>query len=404
MLVVMTGLSQFFRVSQAAIAPELMRDLSISPGMLSLANGCFFLALGVVQLPVGSLFDRYGCRRTITALTAIAVVGALVHAAARDGGTLIVARLLLGLGSAGSFMGAVVLCGRWFAGTRFTTVLSWVFALSNIGTLLATTPLAVVSGLAGWRMAFVAVAVLTVVAGALFWWMVRDAPPGSRHEHPAPQRLIDIVRGVLAVWRIPGLAPILAIHTFVYATVVTVLGLWAGPYLHDVHGLGSLMRGNILLAMALAQIAGILAYGPLDRWVSRKRIVVSGATGTIAVLTVLAAWPGPPVWMAATLLVLLCLITAYGVVIVAHGRSLFPDDAVGRGVTTVNLAQVVGSTLLPMTTGLIVNAFAMPDGGVPEVAYRLVFAALAGAVAAGLAVYSRARERAADAAQAVVLR
>jgi hypothetical protein len=76
----------------------------------------------------------------------------------------------------------------------------------------------------------------------------------------------------------------------------------------------------------------------------------------------------------------------------------------GRGVTTVNLAQVGGSMLLPMTTGLIVNAFATPGRGVPEAADRLVFAALAGALAAGRAVNSRARERAADATQAVVLR
>lgn len=63
---------------------------------------------------------------------------------------------------------------------------------------------------------------------------------------------------------------------------------------------------------------------------------------------------------------LLCLITAYGVIIVAHGRSLFPDDLVGRGVTTVNLAQVIGGTLLPMATGVIVGAFAAPAGQAPE--------------------------------------
>lgn len=161
---------------------------------------------------------------------------------------------------------------------------------------------------------------------------------------------------------------------------------------------------SILLAMAVGQIAGILGYGPLDRWFPRKPIVVMGGLGTVAVVVTLAAWPGPPTWLAATLLVLLCLITAYGVIIVAHGRSLFPDDLVGRGVTTVNLAQVIGGTLLPMATGVIVGAFAAPAGQTPEIAYRLVFAFLAGALAAGVAVYVHARESAVDAAQLAALR
>ena len=62
--------------------------------------------------------------------------------------------------------------------------------------------------------------------------------------------------------------------------------------------------------------------------------------------------------------------TSYAVVIVAHGRSLFPDHLLGRGVTTVNIAQVVGLTALP------------------EIAYRAAFGAIGLLLAAGLAVYA----------------
>lgn len=41
--------------------------------------------------------------------------------------------------------------------------------------------------------------------------------------------------------------------------------------------------------MALGQIAGILGYGPLDRWFPRKPIVVMGGLGTVAVVVTLAA-------------------------------------------------------------------------------------------------------------------
>ena len=70
LLSALTAVSQFYRASLSAIAPEVSRDLALSPDALGLANGVFFLALGVVQLPVGMVFDRVGPRRTIGALTA----------------------------------------------------------------------------------------------------------------------------------------------------------------------------------------------------------------------------------------------------------------------------------------------------------------------------------------------
>ena len=70
-LVAITGLSQFYRSCLGVIAPELTRDLGLTPEDLGQANGAFFLAMGLMQVPVGLLFDRYGPRRTVTTLTAL---------------------------------------------------------------------------------------------------------------------------------------------------------------------------------------------------------------------------------------------------------------------------------------------------------------------------------------------
>lgn len=68
MLSATTILSQFFRSSTNVIAPELIRDLALSPEALGLANAAFFLALLAIQVPVGILFDRSGCGRPLSAL------------------------------------------------------------------------------------------------------------------------------------------------------------------------------------------------------------------------------------------------------------------------------------------------------------------------------------------------
>jgi predicted MFS family arabinose efflux permease len=382
-LAVMTGLSQFHRAALGVVAPELADDLALTPAMLGAANGMFFAALLLAQVPVGIALDRAGPRRTVGALTGLAVLGAALQAMAPDGAWLLAARFLIGLGCAGSFMAAVVLCARWHAGAAMTVALSRVFALSQMGILLAGAPLAAAAGLLGWRGALGASAALTALAGAAWWRLVRDDPAGAPARQP--ETLRQALAGQASIWRLPGLPRVLAMHLVGYAAAATVLGLWAGPYLADVHGLDAAGRGWALAAMGVAMPVGLLLIGPVERrFGPRRRVVTAGAMLAASALLGLAAWPGAPLAAALLLLVLLVLFSAFPVLVVAEGRSLFPDHLVGRGATTVNLAQVLGSALLPLLVGAVVGLFPEAAGGRPEAAYRAGFGVLGGALLLGV--------------------
>ncbi|MCX7367035.1 MAG: MFS transporter [Alphaproteobacteria bacterium] len=390
LLTAVTCLSQFYRVSNSVIAPELARDLHLSARQLGWAGSAFFFALFAVQIPVGLWFDRFGARRTVAVLSLLAAAGSVWIANASDAASLIGGRLLVGVGCAASFMSVVFLCSRWFEPARLATALSWVFAASNIGTLAAATPLAWIAATAGWRNGFQGLAVVTLLVAALFYAIVRDRPPQTRHVERPKESLAEVFHGLAEVWRTPGLFPVLSMHFFAYATMLTVLGVWGGPYLHDVHKLDGVARGNVLLIMGVAQILGILAYGPMDRVLrSRKKVVFGGAAISMMLLIAMALVRDPPLWLAIGMLVAFCFFCAYGTVIVAQGRSLFPDRLAGRGVTAVNMAQCLGLAVLPAGTGYIVEAF-----GAGDTAYRWVFGTLAVGVALGSIAYARAPDNA----------
>lgn len=390
LLIAVACLSQFFRVSNSVIAPELVRDLHLSARQLGWAGSAFFFALFAVQLPVGLWFDRFGARRTVSAVSLLAVAGAIWIAHATDATDLIVGRIVVGIGCAASFMSVVFLCARWFSPRELATALSWVFAASNLGTLAGTTPLAWAAAEIGWRSGFLVLAAITLVVTGLFYAVVRDRPPGSTLPTTHKEPLREVFRGLLEVWRTKGLLPLLSMHFFAYATMLTILGIWGGPYLFDVHGLDGVQRGNVLLAMGLAQTVGILCYGPMDRLLhSRKKAVIGGTYITAALLLALALLVRPPLPLVVGLLVAVCFFCAFGTVIVAQGRTLFPDRLGGRAVTTVNMAQCLGLTVLPVVTGYIVEAY-----GASDLAYRLVFATLAGGLVLGSLAYFRAPDNA----------
>src|SRR5436305_645078 len=173
LLIAVTCLSQFYRVSNSVIAPELTRDLHLSAAELGLAGSAFFLALFAVQLPVGLWFDRFGARRTVSAVSLLAVVGSVWIAFAVDATDLIVGRIVVGIGCAASFMSVVFLCARWFDPRQLSTALSWVFAASNLGTLAGATPLAWVAATFGWRNGFLGLAIVTLLVAVLFYAVVR---------------------------------------------------------------------------------------------------------------------------------------------------------------------------------------------------------------------------------------
>jgi predicted MFS family arabinose efflux permease len=376
-----TVASNFHRAAIGVVAPELAADLGMGPEALGAANTAFFGALLVAQIPVGIALDRLGPRRLVALLTVLAVVGAVAQALARTGAEFLVARFLLGLGCGASFMGAVVLSGRWHRGPALTRAISRVFAFSALGILAAGAPLAVLAGWAGWRGAFLLSAAVTALLGLLWWRFAADDPPGAPPRETRRETLGEALRGQLTVWGTPGLPRILALHAVGYAAMATLLALWAGPYLAEVHGLDGAPRGLALLAMGLATPLGQLLVPPMERALGRRRAVLAGAGSVVASLAILALWPAPPLAAALALLVAVCLCSAYPMLLVTEGRSLFPDHLAGRGVTTVNLAQVLGSALLPVAVGAAV-AVAPEEAG-----YRLGFALLGVSVAAGAAIY-----------------
>lgn len=386
-------LSQFYRVSNAVIAPELMQELSLSPEAMGAITGLFFLTFAAAQIPAGILLDHFGPRMTMSCMLLIAVVGAVIFALAGSATELSLGRALIGIGCAPGLMGAFVVLGRWYPPERFATLASLVFIFGGAGQLVATTPLSLASDAFGWRGAYLGVAVLTAFAAFFLYLGVRDAPPGHAAESRARESYGDIGRGLVAILANRQLWCVSAIQFVCYASVLTVSGLWGGPYLKDVYGLDGADRGNVLMLINIAMILGVLAYGRIERLVdSRKGTVIAGAIVTATVLAVLATVPQPTLWQVILLFVLLGAAGSYFMLAHAHARHVIPDTLLGRGMTMQNMAVMGGVFVMQTVSGLIIGTYAEPGTAAPPEAYRAVFGTLALFTLLGLAFYLPARD------------
>ncbi len=387
-------LSQFYRSSNTVIAPELIRDLGLSPQMLGFANGSFFMALLVAQVPLGVLFDRIGVRAAASALFVPMVAGAALHGIADSGWMLVAARFLVGLGCAGSFMSVIILIPRWFPRDRWSTMLGLVFGISQLGILASGPPLALATETIGWRQAFVWCAGLSILAGLLFRAIVRDQPSEAVAVAQRQADHVGAIEGLRQILALPDMLKLFAIFGVSYPTLNAVTGLWAGPYLKDVHGLDAVARGHVLAAVAIALVIGNFIIGPIDRAIGRPKLVVGAGAGiAIGVFLAFALLPAPPLWLAVVLLFTLSIAASYAPVLLTQIRSRIPDHLAGRGSTSANITQLLGAAVLPVVTGMIPPLFDRAvDGGYSPLAYRAMFLLLAVVLGAGLAVYMTMRE------------
>lgn len=398
MVASLTGLavmSQFFRSMVAVIAPTLIEQLGLSGKQIGAVSGTFFIAMALLQLPVGLLLDRFGPRRTIIGMQAFGIAGTVLFATAASAAGLTAGMFLIGLGCAPVIIGSIVLMSRWLPPDRFTMGFTGITAISGLGGLLSSAPLAWAAEAVGWRLAVGGCAALVVVfaAGALVF--IRDAPPGHPSLTRAPESPAAMLAGLWEVLTTRDIWTVLCIPFVGYATIITIRGLWGGPYLADVHGMDLSGGGELLLVMALAMVVGAAVYGPLDRMFdTRKGVILPGGVVTVGLLVVLALWPGMPVWGAMALFAGIGLIGAYYLLGMAHLKAFFPDRLVGRAVTTLNLATFAGVAAMQLATGAVVDAVTALAGAAtpPEAAYRAVFGFQAVACALALLVYARSRD------------
>jgi len=386
-LVAIYAVSQFLRNSVGVIANDLARELSLSATQTGLLSSAFFLTFAAVQIPIGILIDRYGPKRVLLATTVVAVAGTVLFALAPSASLLIAARALMGLGCSTFFMAPLVIYARRFPPERFAVLTSIQMGGANLGTLAATAPLAASAAAIGWRGSFLAVAAITVVLALV----TAVAVPKDADHSKGRESWSDAFRGVTAAMRVPSFRSVFFMHLTTYSCFVSIVGLWGGPWLMDVHGADLATRGRVLLLGAGAQICGMLLWGATDRfWGSYKKPVIVGGFAAVLMLAVMVLVPLDlalvPVWF-----ILFGLSVSCTPILTSHGKSLFPPHLTGRGITLMNIGTMGGAFLSQSITGVLIDLMGRSaSGGYSPEGYRLVFGALGVWLLLSLIYYARA--------------
>jgi predicted MFS family arabinose efflux permease len=357
-------LSYIYRAVNAVLAPALVAEFGISAAQLGFLTGIYFLAVGLFQVPLGVLLDRFGPRRVNGSLLVIASVGALLFANAHSFDGLVIARALIGLGVSACLMASMQAFVLWYPAERLGTMIALAYSMGGLGALTASAPLELALRHFGWREIFEALAVATLALSAVFAFRVPDHA-AARKAAGLRQQLGGLARIArdAAFWRVA-----LAIGTNQCA-VISLFTLWMTAWLRDVAGFEPAEAARALALVSLALIAGYFFFG---RWAdalarrgkSQLPLFAGGVAATLVLLVLLTAGITTGavfVWAA----FVFCGTAATLAHSIATRR--YPRDMAGRVNTALNTCTFFGVFLGQWGTGMIINLWpATPAGYDPR--------------------------------------
>jgi len=391
-------LSQFYRASNAVIAPQLLQDLSLDTQGLGLISASFFYAFALTQIPLSILLDRIGPRRIMTALSLFGTLGAIIFSRADSFSIGILGRILLGMGMSCNLMGTLKLLTTWFEPFRFATLAGILFSIGTVGSMAATTPLVFLVQEIGWRQGFLLIAGINFLLTIVLFLTVRDRPtadpfgtasPDAPAGHPHPGPDLRLLLRKRDYW-------VISIGTFVsYGVFASFQTLWAGPYLMEVIGLSAIGAGNLIFFMNVGTILGGPAWGALsDKLLkTRKEIVITGLLSMFFImLGLMMLSQDSALWVIVLLFFSFGLFRSSGPLMYAHIKELLPIGMAGTAMTGINFFTMIGSAVFLQGMGSFMQHFYPHASQGPE-AFNAAFLLYAVCLAGTTLLYFLTKEK-----------
>lgn len=395
------------RSSLSALGPTAQHHFGIDATTLSAFAVIQLVVYASMQIPVGILLDRFGPSTLVLSGGVLMMLGQLAMATVHDVSLAILARVLVGVGDACTFISVMRMLPDWFSVRHLPTLGQVTALIGQTGQLVSVTPLAIVVGAYGWASGFTGVAAVGLLVSIIGFFVLRDQPGlGTTFERmrgrvgrasreatslgsldntemlaavaPPATEMLAVVGGAsgasgkgarrfpgMGFWRrvrrllsVPGVRLAYWVHfTSPFASTVFVL-LWGTPFLTGGVGLSQAAAGGLLsLTIVSGMIAGLLL-GPLSSRFAERRVLINlgSVVGIVVTWLVVLLWPGtPPVWLLAVLMVVLAIGGPASMIAFEVARSHTPRSFSGFGTGLVNTGGFTAALLVIFLLGLALD-------------------------------------------------
>ncbi|MEU2258953.1 MFS transporter [Streptomyces sp. NPDC019645] len=349
-----------FRTSLGVAGLDAADRFHVNASALSTFSILQLLVYAGMQIPVGLMVDRLGTKKVLTLGVVLFTAGQLGFALSPSYGTALAARALLGCGDAMTFISVLRLGSRWFPARRGPFVAQVAALFGMAGNLVSTIVVSRMLAGLGWTATFAGSAAAGAVVLVLLVLFLKDHPEG-REPPPAEHAGAAFVRRQIALsWREPGTRLGMWVHFTTQFPAMVFLLLWGLPFLVEAQRLSRETAGGLLTLVVVSNMVVGLVYGQIiaRHHAARAPLALGTVAATATVWAATLAHPGDraPMWLLITLCAVLGACGPASMIGFDFARPANPPERQGTASGIVNMGGFVASMTTLLAVGVLLDA------------------------------------------------
>ncbi|MDA7470345.1 MFS transporter [Candidatus Pelagibacter ubique] len=344
-------ISNLLRAITATISPNLISEFDLSAGDLGLLGGGYFLGFAAVQIPLGYLLDNKGPKKIVSYFLLIAVLGMISFSLSENFITLLISRILIGIGVGACLMGPLTAYRIWYQDETQQRANSWMLMVGAIGMLSSSLPVQFFLPIIGWRMIFITLALLTIFCIILIIFFIPNWNKANIQSNSNDNGSLK------EIWSNSFFKSLVPMGFFNYGGLFAIQTLWAGPWMIKVSGYTPEQSANGLFLIYFSLLISFLSWGYLVPKISKNvsdaiKLLKFGAPLNLIVLAFII-YLGPKAgayhWAFFAVSSVFLSLTQPAV-----GMAFSLSNA-GKALTSFNLLLFIGAFALQWIIGVIID-------------------------------------------------
>lgn len=342
------------RLCPGLMMQDIMQKFQIDAGEFGVLSSLYYYGYAGMQIPVALLLDRFSARSVVALSAFICSLATLAFVLSDHWTVVLIARFLVGAGSAAGFLGVSKVITQWFPSKHYARMVGLSFTFGLMGALYGGRPVALLLEHTHWQSLFALIACVGVGISLLVFLVVRSPETTERRkpneEQPLPQKLKAILKN-----------PLVLALAFSNLLMVGPLEGFA-----DVWGISYLMQSLHLTKADAAFIIsfifmGMLFGGPLLSFLAEKTKNEQRITSSCGVLMgflfvfLFLNTEAFTFFLLCLMMFVVGVLCCYQVLVFSMGSKLVPPELMGITVAFLNCINMLGGSFFHSVIGKLMD-------------------------------------------------
>jgi MFS family permease len=336
----------------------IKHDLHLSDTQLGfITGGAFAIVYTVAGFPIGYISDKGGRRVVLASTLMIWSAMTMLCGFARSHFTLLLARMGVGVGEAGSLPATMSAIADIYPPEKRSGAIGLIYAFGTAGSAIAMAAGGYLETVVGWRVTLMIVGVPGLLLGLLFFFTTSE-PKRS----PAPAKPQNILESVRHVFRVPTFRCMIVMCTL-FVFISSAIVNWTPTFLIRVHHMPTAQVGWALGLTGLAGGLGSFLSGRFSDRLARgdvKRLMMAMILGPLVALPVFLffLYSASASWAIGSFFIVQFCMAAYLGPSYALIISVAPSRSRALSIAIIAFFQnLLGYTMGPVVVGILNDVF-----------------------------------------------